>query len=37
MRFYSLLAINAYTNDANFHNTECGMAKLLQESCKQNS
>ena len=37
MRSYSLLAINAYISDANFHYTKCGMAKLLQESCKQNS
>ena len=37
MRSYSLLAINAYINDANFHFTKCGTAKLLQESCKQNS
>ena len=35
IRSYSLLAINAYINGANFHYTECGMAKLLQESCKQ--
>ena len=28
------LAINAKITDGNFHYTECGMAKLLQESCK---
>ena len=27
---------NAYIADANFHYTECGMAKLLQEYCKCN-
>ena len=27
---------NAYIADANFHYTEWGMAKLLQESCKWN-
>ena len=30
------LANIAYIADANFHYTECGMAKLLQESCKWN-
>ena len=34
MRSYLDLANNAYIADANFHYTECGMAKLLQESCK---
>ena len=29
----SYLANNAYIADANFHYTECGMAKLLQEYC----
>ena len=33
---YLHLANNAYIADANFHYTECGMAKLLQESCKWN-
>ena len=33
MRSYLDLANNAYIADANFHYTECGMAKLLQESC----
>ena len=37
MRSYSVLAINAEITDDNFHYTECGMAKLLQESCKSNS
>ena len=38
MRSYLDLANNAYIHvaDANFHYTECGMAKLLQESCKWN-
>ena len=31
MRSYSDLANNAYIADANFHYTECGMAKLLHE------
>ena len=31
MRSYLDLANNAYIADANFHYTECGMAKLLQE------
>ena len=31
MRFYLDLANNAYKADANFHYTECGIAKLLQE------
>ena len=35
MRSYSLLAINAYINYANFHFTKCGVAKLLQESCNR--
>ena len=30
------LANDAYIADANFHYTECGMAKLLQEFCKWN-
>ena len=34
MRPYSFLAIYAYITDAHFHYTECGMAKLLPESCK---
>ena len=34
--FYLDLAINAFIADATFHYTECGMAKLLQESCKLN-
>ena len=34
MRSYLVLAIDAYIDDANFYYTECGMAKLLQESCK---
>ena len=33
MRSYLDLANNAYIADANFHYTECGMAKLLQEYC----
>ena len=32
--FTKPIANNAYIADANFHYTECGMAKLLQESCK---
>ena len=37
MKSYLDLANNAYiAADANFHYTECGMAKLLQESCKWN-
>ena len=36
MRSYLDLANNAYIADANFHYTECGIAKLLQESCKWN-
>ena len=32
MRSYLDLANNTYI--ANFHYTECGMAKLLQEYCK---
>ena len=36
MRSYLDLANNAYIADANFHNTECGMAKLLEEYCKWN-
>ena len=36
MRSYFDLANNAYIADASFHYTECGMAKLLQESCKWN-
>ena len=36
MRSYLDVAINGYIADANFHYTECGMAKLLQESCKSN-
>ena len=32
MKSYLDLANNAYKADANFHYTECGMAKLLQES-----
>ena len=36
MRSYLDLANNAYIADANNHHTECGMAKLLQESCKWN-
>ena len=35
MGSYLDLANNAYIADANFHFTECGMAKL-QESCKWN-
>ena len=31
MRPYLILAVNAYINYVNFHYTECGMAKLLQE------
>ena len=34
MRSYLVLAINTNIADANFHYTECGMAKSLQESCK---
>ena len=34
MRSYLDLANNAYIADANFHYTECGMAKLLQEYWK---
>ena len=34
MRSYFDLANNAYIADASFHYTECGMVKLLQESCK---
>ena len=30
---YLDLANNAYIADANFHYTECGMAKLLHEYC----
>ena len=30
MRFYLDLANNAYIADANFHYTECGMAKLFR-------
>ena len=37
MRFYLNLANNAYIPDANFHYTECGMAKLLQEYCQLES
>ena len=33
---YLDLANNDYIADANFHYTERGMAKLLQESCKWN-
>ena len=33
MRSYLDLSHNAYIADANFHYTECGMAKLLQEYC----
>ena len=33
MRSYLGLANDAYIADANFQYTECGMAKLLQESC----
>ena len=29
MTSYSLLAINVYINDVDFHYTECGTAKLL--------
>ena len=36
MRSYLDLANNAYIADANSHYTECGMTKLLQESCKWN-
>ena len=36
MRSYLDLANNAYIVDANFHYTECGMAKLLQEYCQWN-
>ena len=36
MRSYLDLANDAYKADTNFHYTECGMAKLLQESCKWN-
>ena len=36
MRSYLDLANNAYIADANFHYTECGMAKLLQEYCQWN-
>ena len=36
MRSFLDLANNAYIADANFYYTECGMAKLLQESCKWN-
>ena len=36
MRSYLDLASNAYKAEANFHYTECGMAKLLQEYCKWN-
>ena len=32
MRSFLILLINVNTADANFHNTECGMTKLLQES-----
>ena len=35
VRSYLDLANNAYIADANFHYTECGMAKLLQEYCKR--
>ena len=37
MRSYLDLANNAYIADANFHYTECGMTKLLQEYCQWNS
>ena len=37
MRSYSVLAINAKITDDHFHYKECGMTKLLQESCKYNS
>ena len=30
MRSYSVLAINAYMTEDNFHYKECGIAKLLQ-------
>ena len=30
------LANNAYIANANFHYTECGMTKLLQENCQWN-
>ena len=33
---YLDLANNAYIADANFHYTECGMAKLLREYCQWN-
>ena len=36
MRSYLDLANNAYIPDANFHYTECGMAKLLKEYCQWN-
>ena len=36
MRSYSIVTINADINDTNFHYTECGIAKLSEESSKQN-
>ena len=36
MRSYLDLANNAYIADANFHYTEYGMTKLLQENCQCN-
>ena len=36
MRSYLDLANNAYIVVANFHYTECGIAKLLQEYCNWN-
>ena len=35
-RSYLNLASNAYIDDTNFHYTECGMAKFLQEYCQWN-
>ena len=37
MGSYSVLAINTYITDDNFHYTVCGMVKLLQVSCHLNS
>ena len=37
MGSYSVLAINTYITDDNFHYTVCGMVKLLQVSCQLNS
>ena len=37
IKSYLDLANNAYIAGANFHYTECDMAKLLQEYCQWNA